>query len=418
MQVTLQKCVLLNSCWKFDKCPFMLEVSLKIIFKGMVFEGRSVIQTQRRWVTIEQLYHIICLSSYMKEKQVSPLWCTHVFAGCWLSSDARRIGRRCPRPTSWTFRRPEQPCLHPLLRWGQRHPPPRWLFSPTKQTFQQRSDAAQPEKFLCLFISVQLSKTIEQEGLSTNCQPTGPSASLESCEPAGNVPQPAKQNGRRSRGLAGLRQQQQRASGRERRRLRGGAGGSGEPGQQYWKSIAGGLYAHSHWTLSSKLTTQLSFTSMTLEFPGQLCQHKQPSPHTRGKPPFWRGGGKGKEREQEEEPLVLGSSDLSRSDPAGPAHHGDHLRRTSLLRFVQLLCSCQFQWRRRFATKIVYIYWSSNILTLLSERIWSGPCVDYVHLTESWRRIRGPGTGAGNWHCDNQLKARLNSLVSFGKFSF
>ena len=35
-----------------------------------------------------------------------------------------------------------------------------------------------------------------------------------------------------------------------------------------------------------------------------------------------------------------------------------------------------------------------------------GPCVDYVHLTESWRRIRGPGTGAGNWHCDNQLKVR------------
>ena len=64
------------------------------------------------------------------------------------------------------------------------------------------------------------------------------------------------------------------------------------------------------------------------------------------------------------------------------------------------------------------VHWCSNILTLLSERILSGPCVDYVHLTESWRRIRGPGTGAGNWHCDNQLKARLNSLVSFGKFSF
>ena len=38
--------------------------------------------------------------------------------------------------------------------------------------------------------------------------------------------------------------------------------------------------------------------------------------------------------------------------------------------------------------------------TLLS----SGPCFDYIHLTESWRRIRGPGTGAGNWHCDNRLK--------------
>ena len=54
----------------------------------------------------------------------------------------------------------------------------------------------------------------------------------------------------------------------------------------------------------------------------------------------------------------------------------------------------------------------------LSERILSGPCVDYVHLTESWRRIRGPGTGAGNWHCDNQLKARLSSSGSFGKFNF
>ena len=40
----------------------------------------------------------------------------------------------------------------------------------------------------------------------------------------------------------------------------------------------------------------------------------------------------------------------------------------------------------------------------------AGPCVDYVHLTESWRRIRGPGTGAGNWHCDNQLKVRFNQL--------
>ena len=36
--------------------------------------------------------------------------------------------------------------------------------------------------------------------------------------------------------------------------------------------------------------------------------------------------------------------------------------------------------------------------------------MDYVHLTESWRRIRGPGTGAGNWHCDNQLKVRFNQL--------
>ena len=36
--------------------------------------------------------------------------------------------------------------------------------------------------------------------------------------------------------------------------------------------------------------------------------------------------------------------------------------------------------------------------------------MDYVHLTESWRRIRGPGTGAGNWHCDNQLKVRFDQL--------
>jgi len=45
---------------------------------------------------------------------------------------------------------------------------------------------------------------------------------------------------------------------------------------------------------------------------------------------------------------------------------------------------------------------SSSVVARLNEG--AGPCVDYVHLTESWRRIRGPGTGAGNWHCDNQLK--------------
>ena len=62
---------------------------------------------------------------------------------------------------------------------------------------------------------------------------------------------------------------------------------------------------------------------------------------------------------------------------------------------------------------------STNVqIFSLSERILSGPCVDYVHLTESWRRIRGPGTGAGNWHCDNQLKARLSSSGSFGKVNF
>jgi len=47
---------------------------------------------------------------------------------------------------------------------------------------------------------------------------------------------------------------------------------------------------------------------------------------------------------------------------------------------------------------------SSNFSVVASLNDGGGPCVDYVHLTESWRRIRGPGTGAGNWHCDNQLK--------------
>ena len=37
------------------------------------------------------------------------------------------------------------------------------------------------------------------------------------------------------------------------------------------------------------------------------------------------------------------------------------------------------------------------------------PCSDYIHLTESWRRILGPGTGAGNWHCDNKLQVSISS---------
>ena len=74
-----------------------------------------------------------------------------------------------------------------------------------------------------------------------------------------------------------------------------------------------------------------------LEFPGELCQHKQPSSHPCRKSPFRRGGGEGEEWQKEEEPLVLGSSDLPRPDPARSADHRDHLRSLAFFRINQLL---------------------------------------------------------------------------------
>ena len=84
--------------------------------------------------------------------------------------------------------------------------------------------------------------------------------------------------------------------------------------------------------------------SVTLGFPGKLCQHQQPSPHPCWKPPFWRGGGKDKECQTEEEPLVLGCLDLSWFDPACPAHHWDHLCSRPFVWLNQLFCGRQTQW--------------------------------------------------------------------------
>ena len=78
-----------------------------------------------------------------------------------------------------------------------------------------------------------------------------------------------------------------------------------------------------------------------VDFPGKLCQHKQPSPHPCRKSPFRRGGGEGEEKK--EEPLVLGSSDLPRSDPASSAHHRDHLCSLAFLTINQLLCGRETQ---------------------------------------------------------------------------
>ena len=123
-----------------------------------------------------------------------------------------------------------------------------------------------------------------------------------------------------------------------------------------------------------------------LDFPGKLCQHKQPSSHPCRKSPFRRGGGEGEEKE---EPLVLGSSDLPRSDPPRSAHHRDYLCSLAFLTINQLLCGRETQRGCRLPSQNVHVNYEISMIgqhqqiqvryPLIDEMI---VCVDYVHLTD------------------------------------